>query len=113
MSYKKLSPDYRAFATKLMEIQIPSSIQEAIHISEWNQAITEELRALEKNGTWEIVNQPLGKKPMECKQIFIVKHNADGSVDRFKDRLVAKGFTQAYSIDYQETFAPVAKPNTI
>ena len=45
-----LSPDYGAFASKLAEIQIPSNIQEAIQINEWKQAITEELKALEKNG---------------------------------------------------------------
>ena len=73
----------------------------------------EEIRALEKNGTWEVMTLPRGKKPMSCKWVFIVKYKADGTVERYKARLVAKGFTQTYGINYTETFAPMAKPNTI
>ena len=73
----------------------------------------EEIRALEKNGTWEVMTLPRGKKPVGCKWVFTVKYKADGTVKWYKVRLVAKGFTQAYDIDYTETFAPVAKLNTI
>lgn len=55
-----------------------------------------------------ITDLPAGKKAVGCKWIFTIKHKADGSIERLKARLVAKGFTQSYSIDYQETFAPVA-----
>ena len=54
-----------------------------------------------------------GKKMVGCKWIFSIKYNVDGSVNRYKAQLVAKGFTQSYSIDYEETFAPVAKLNSV
>ncbi|KAI9161053.1 hypothetical protein LWI28_014025 [Acer negundo] len=80
---------------------------------EWKAAVLEELNALEKNRTWEISWLPDGKKTVVCRWIFTVKHKVDGSVERLKARLVAKGYTQAYGIDYQETFAPVVKLNTV
>ncbi|RVW93089.1 Retrovirus-related Pol polyprotein from transposon TNT 1-94 [Vitis vinifera] len=104
---------WRAFATSLDDTQVPNTIQEALKISEWKKAVQDEIDALEKNGTWTITDLPVGKRPVGCKWIFTIKYKADGSVERFKARLVARGFTQSYGIDYQETFAPVAKLNTI
>ena len=71
------------------------------------------MNAISKNITWEIVDLPKEKKTMGCKWVFIVKCKPDGSIERYKTRLVAKGFTPTYGIDYQETFAPVAKMNSI
>ncbi|RVW70809.1 Retrovirus-related Pol polyprotein from transposon TNT 1-94 [Vitis vinifera] len=113
ISYDKLSPMFRAFTSSITEIQVPQNIQEAFKYPKWKAAVDEEVRALEKNGTWEITDLPRGKKPVGCKWIFTVKYKANGNVDRYKARLVAKGFTQSYGIDYQETFAPVAKLNTV
>ena len=97
----------------LSDIQIPKNIHQALAQFEWKRAVLEEIHALEKNKTWEYTELPVRKKLVGCKWIFTVKHNADGSVDRFKARLVTKGFTQSYGIDYEETFAPVAKLNSI
>ena len=113
VSYEGLSQRYRGFIAKISEVQIPNSVEEALSIAEWKSVVEEELRALEKNSTWEICDLPRGKKPVVCKWVFTVKTKADGSIERFKARLVAKGFTQSYDIDYQETFAPVAKLNSI
>ncbi|KZV23158.1 hypothetical protein F511_04997 [Dorcoceras hygrometricum] len=71
------------------------------------------MKALVKNKTWELMPLPKDKKTVGCKWVFNVKLNSDGSLERYKARLVARGYTQTYGIDYQETFAPVAKLNTI
>ncbi|KAH9699990.1 protein kinase domain-containing protein [Citrus sinensis] len=113
VSYDSLSSSYRAFVSSLDNLHVPNNIQEALGHPEWKRAVHEEINALEKNDTWVITDLPAGKRPVGCKWIFTVKYKADGSVERLKARLVAKGFTQSYGIDYLETFAPVAKLNTI
>ena len=67
----------------------------------------EELDALSKNHTWDLVTLPPRKSVVGCKQIYKIKTRFDGSIERYKARLTAKGFTQEYEIDYEETFAPV------
>eukprot|EP00252_Welwitschia_mirabilis_P002409 TRINITY_DN1235_c0_g1_i6.p1 TRINITY_DN1235_c0_g1~~TRINITY_DN1235_c0_g1_i6.p1 ORF type:complete len:1428 (+),score=264.56 TRINITY_DN1235_c0_g1_i6:585-4868(+) len=113
VSYDSLSPSYRAFVLSVSSVSIPQDWREALQKMEWKEAMNEEMKALAKNETWELVKAPKEKRTVGCKWVFTVKHKSDGSIERYKARLVAKGFTQTYGVDYQETFAPVAKMNTI
>ncbi|KAL4388179.1 hypothetical protein GQ457_09G023630 [Hibiscus cannabinus] len=115
VAYGNLTSPFKAFTTTVDSVQIPKNVQEAFKDPAWKKAVEEELLALQKkkNSTWSLTELPKGKRTVGCKWVFAVKFHSDGSIERFKARLVAKGFTQSYGVDYQETFAPVAKLNTI
>jgi hypothetical protein len=65
------------------------------------------------NNTWTLVPLPVGRKPISCKWVFKIKQSANGEVERYKARLVARGFTQTYGVHYNKKFAPVAKFTSI
>nr|CAD41085.2 OSJNBb0011N17.2 [Oryza sativa Japonica Group] len=113
VSYTSLSSTYKAFVASLNSAIIPKDWKEAKQDPRWHQAMLDELEALEKNKTWDLVSYPNGKKVVNCKWVYAVKQNPDGKVERYKARLVAKGYSQTYGIDYDETFAPVAKMSTV
>ena len=73
----------------------------------------EEFDALHKTGTWDLVDLPFGKSAIGCKWVYKIKNRSDDIVDRYKARLVARGFTQEYEIDYEETFALVARLSSV
>lgn len=86
---------------------------EAKGIPEWEKAMDIEYYCLLKNNTRFLSDFPLGKKPISCKWVYKVRYHADGTLDKFKARLVSRGFTQWEGIDYEETFAPITKMSTI
>lgn len=72
-----------------------------------------EIKALKQNETWELVSRPTRVQPISCKWVYKMKTRPDGSVERYKARLVARGFSQKYGLDYDKTFSPVAKITTV
>lgn len=104
--------DYHCFSAILSHYE-PSSYHEACSNPLWQQAMIDELQALDETHTWDLVDLPLNKKAMGCKWVYKIKTRSDGSVERYKARLVAKGYTQEYGVDYEETFAPVARLTSV
>ncbi|KAL9226203.1 hypothetical protein vseg_002041 [Gypsophila vaccaria] len=109
----KFSLRHRAFVAAVDNCHEPTSFREAVKDSRWRDAMNAELDALDRNGTWEIVDLPVGKKAIGNKWVYKIKLNADGSVERFKARLVILGNRQEAGIDFFETFAPTAKMVTV
>lgn len=96
--------------------QEPETYNEAMKSdqqNEWKVAMNREMKALEENKTWELVNLPPGKKAIANKWVYKVKTNSNGSIDKYKARLVIKGFSQRRGVDYDQTFSPVARTSTI
>jgi hypothetical protein len=73
----------------------------------------EELSMIQKNNTWTLVDRPEGRKVIGVKWIYRTKLNADNSINKHKVRLVVKGYAQIFGVDYSDTFAPVARLDTI
>jgi hypothetical protein len=97
-------------------LEEPQNIEEALtceNSKEWECAMQEEYDSLMANNTWTLVPLPVGRKPVSCKWVFKIKQGTNGDVEHYKTRLVARGFTQTYRVDYNETFASVAKFTSI
>lgn len=110
--------EYAGFALNAMSYvdNIPGSIAELKRRDDWDNwrsAIEEEMDSLRRNNTWTLTELPAGRKAVSCKWVFRIKRG-DGDVpDRYKARLVARGFSQRQGFDYTETYSPVAKLDTL
>ena len=85
----------------------PNCFQEACkveHSKEWKKAMEEEMNSLQENKTWELVNLPKGKKALQNKWVYRIKHDGNEKKERYKARLVVKGFAQKEGIDFTEIF---------
>lgn len=91
----------------------PDCVSEALQCSKWKSAMIDEYNVLQDKGTWVLVPKTEHMNIISTKWIFRIKHKADGQVDRYKARLVARGFQQNAGIDYFSTFSPVVKPLTL
>ncbi|KAJ0754023.1 putative RNA-directed DNA polymerase [Helianthus annuus] len=113
LNYSKLSPENFCFTSVLNKSLEPRSYKEAVSDPNWVRAMNEEMEALHKNNTWQLVDLPLGRKPIGCKWVFKIKYKSTGEIERYKARLVAKGYSQKEGIDFEETFSPVVKMVTV
>ena len=116
---------WKVFATRsgfdekqASSIPVPNTYHEATHPknayrAHWQKAIDAEFMNLSGNNTWALCSLPEGRKAISCKWVFKVKSKEDGSIDKFKARLVVRGFSQRPGIDFDETFSPVARLDTV
>lgn len=91
----------------------PQTYEEAIGKPAWEEAMKKEFEVLKANQTWVLTSLPKGKKPISCTWIYKIKHKANGSVEKYKVRLVVKGFSQKKGIDYSETLSPIVKMTVV
>lgn len=102
-----------AFVAESIE---PNSFEEALRsrdASKWDQAMANEMDALIKNQTWELVSPPDDRKVIDNKWVYKIKGSSTNEPDLFKARLVVRGFSQVKGLDYEETFSPVARFSSI
>jgi len=108
-------PSARTSAKPTMESDqeaAPETFAEAARDPRWVQSMLDEISALKNRGVWRVVQTPKGKRLIKSKFVYRVKRNWTGKIEKQKSRLVVQGFSQREGVDYDETFAPVAKVTT-
>jgi hypothetical protein len=99
-----------------VEINEPRSVTEALigtHAENWLLAMKEELTNLEENEMWDLVKRPTNQKVIGCKWLYALKKNELGEVVKFKSRVVALGYHQSYGVNFQETYSPVMRKQSL
>ena len=108
--YSEYMVHHYTYIMKVAEDCEPETYSEAAKDPCWIEEMREEMHALVENDPWDLV--PASKttpKTIGCRWVYKIKHNADSTINRFKEPLVSKGHAQTHGIDYNETFAPVAR----
>jgi hypothetical protein len=103
---------YIAMVSSIRESE-PSTFEEATSRQIWRDSMMEEYNSIMKNDVWEVVPRPEGKSVVTSKWLYKLKHATDGSIEKYKARFVARGFSQVEGVNYDETFAPVARYTSI
>lgn len=112
-STSAFTANHQAFLAKITTDFVPKNYKEGVNDPRFNGAMKTEVTALEANHTWDITVLPPGKKAIGCGWIYTNEYNAYGTLERPKARLVVRGNRQKEGLDYKETFAHVAKMNTV
>jgi hypothetical protein len=104
--------DYEVYECEEIHIEgDPTSFEEAMsrpNASKWLEAMEDEIKSMSTNRTWDLEEIPKGAKTIGCKWVYKIKYDSKGNIEKYKGRLVAKGYTQREGIDYNETFSPVS-----
>jgi Reverse transcriptase (RNA-dependent DNA polymerase) len=113
VSIEHLPEKLKGFTVNVLAISIPKRVEEALKDKKWTETMKAEIEILEKNHTWKLVELLEGKKTVGCKWIYSIKYNANGEIEGYKVRLVVKGYTQIYDIDFQKKNSSIVKLNTV
>lgn len=103
-------------AIKDEKVLIPRDVTEALsseNADSWIGAMATEMASLKKNRTYDLVALPKGRRAIGSRWVFAVKYHKDGSIDKYKARLVARGFSQRFGIDYNQTYSPTIRPESL
>ena len=111
--YESSTPNSFSLFALFSQIDDTLTFEEAVEEEVWAQAMDEEIECIEKNQTWELVDVPKDKDVFSVKWIYKTRQDADGNVQKHKERMVARGFTQQPDIDFNETFTTVACMDTV
>lgn len=99
-----------------VELSEPTTVKQALQSSDsklWRQAMQDEIDSFNKHEAWELVDRPADKNIVKNRWLFKIKRDANGKVACYRARLVAKGFTQKFGIDYMETYSPVVRHSSL
>lgn len=112
----RIPAKYHEYQLYFAETEVPQTYTEALaspEASRWKAAMDEELQALDKNSTWDLVPHPKNSKVLQTKWVYKIKRDTDGEVSRYKARLCVKGCAQKAGSDYNEIFAPTTRYDSI